>query len=84
MDAVLYSDHNERCEELKRKLSDNGIPFTECSDSGTINSLGINIVPVLSVDRELMGFSEAMKFIDIYVSDVYSDLDKLTQGKDKR
>lgn len=63
-EIVLYSTGCPRCDVLKRKLGDNNIQYTECNDTEKMLSVGIIEVPVLKVDNNLLGFSDAIKWIN--------------------
>ena len=53
-----------RCKVLKTKLAQKGIPYEECMDEEKMQSMGILSVPVMSVDGQLMEFSEAVKYVN--------------------
>lgn len=62
---VLYSKDNcPRCDMLKSKLNAKGIEFEEVKDINVIESLGIDFLPVLDVDGELMELSKANNYIN--------------------
>ena len=52
-----------RCKVLKEKLDTANIKYEESFDVEKMLSLGIESVPVLSVNWVLMNFSEAVKWI---------------------
>lgn len=56
---VLYSTGCPKCEVLKKKLAEKGIPYTENNSVDEMLELGINNVPVLSVEGELKDFTES-------------------------
>lgn len=64
MEVILYSTGCPKCNVLKKKLNDKNINFTENNDIDTMTSLGIEQVPVLSVDGELMDFSQANTWVN--------------------
>lgn len=64
MDIVLYSTGCPRCSVLKKKLSEKKIAYEECSDVDIMESMGIETVPVLSVDGELKDFISANNWIN--------------------
>ena len=53
-----------RCKVLKLKLDQKGIAYEECLDEDRMQALGIQSVPVLSVDDRLLDFSEAVQYIN--------------------
>lgn len=66
MDIVLYSTGCPRCSVLKKKLNEKKIAYEECSDVDTMESMGIETVPVLSVNGELKDFVSANNWINEY------------------
>ena len=62
---VLYTKEDcPRCEMLKTKLKNKNIDFVEVDDESTIKALGIEFLPVLKVDDELMELGKANDFIN--------------------
>lgn len=62
---VLYTKEDcPRCEMLKTKLKAKNIDFVEVDDESTIEALGIEFLPVLKVDDELMELGKANGFIN--------------------
>lgn len=62
---VLYTKEDcPRCEMLKTKLKAKNIDFVEVDDESTIEALGIEFLPVLKVDDELMELGKANDFIN--------------------
>lgn len=64
MNITLYSTGCPKCIVLKKKLTEKNIEYTENNDIETMASLGIDQVPVLSVDGELLQFADANKWIN--------------------
>ena len=64
MEVILYSTGCPKCNVLKKKLNDKNINFTENNDIDIMTSLGIEQVPVLSIDGKLMDFSQANTWIN--------------------
>jgi glutaredoxin len=64
MDIILYSTGCPKCKILKKKLEDKNIDYVENDDIETMISLGIEQVPVLSVDKKLFQFAEAVKWVN--------------------
>lgn len=64
MDIILYSTGCPKCKILKKKLDDKNIDYVENDDIETMISLGIEQVPVLSVDNKLFQFAEAVKWVN--------------------
>ena len=63
MRVVMYSTGCPRCNILKSKLDANGVEYEVCDDIEKMESLGIISVPVLGVDDELLGFTDAIQKI---------------------
>lgn len=61
---VLYSTGCPRCKVLKAKLEQKGIEYTENNSVDDMITIGINEVPVLSVDDRLLNFVEAVNWIN--------------------
>lgn len=66
MDVVLYSTGCPRCTVLKKKLNEKNINYSECTDIDKMTFLGIQTVPVLSINNELMVFNSAVNWINNY------------------
>lgn len=64
MDIILYSTGCPKCKILKKKLEDKNIDYVENDNIETMISLGIEQVPVLSVDNKLFQFAEAVKWVN--------------------
>lgn len=64
MDIILYSTGCPKCNILKRKLADKNIEYVEKNDVDEMLSLGIEQVPVLSLNGELLTFVEANEWIN--------------------
>jgi len=62
--VVLYSTGCPRCKVLKAKLEQKGIEYTENNSVDDMITIGINEVPVLSVDDRLLNFVEAVNWIN--------------------
>lgn len=61
--VVMYSTGCPRCNILKSKLDSSGVEYEVCDDIEKMKSLGIMSVPVLGVDDELLGFTDAIQKI---------------------
>ena len=62
--VVLYSTGCPMCKVLKSKLMAKGIGFEENNSIEDMVALGVETVPVLSVDGELMTFSDAVGWVN--------------------
>ena len=64
-DAVtLYSTGCPKCEVLKRKLAEHEITYTENNAVDEMLALGITTVPVLQINGQMYGFTEAVKLLN--------------------
>jgi len=61
---ILYTTGCPKCEVLKKKLKAKNIEYVENNNVEDMESLGIDQVPVLSVDGNLMSFAEANNWIN--------------------
>lgn len=61
---ILYTTGCPKCEVLKKKLKAKNIEYVENNNVENMESLGIDQVPVLSVDGNLMSFAEANNWIN--------------------
>lgn len=64
MNIVLYSTGCPKCNVLKKKLDAKSIVYTEENSVDKMLAIGINQVPVLSVDDELLAFVQANEWIN--------------------
>ena len=64
MQVTLYSTGCPKCKVLKRKLDSKNINYDTISDVNIIISKGINTVPVLEVDGNIMDFKTAVDWIN--------------------
>lgn len=62
--VTLYSTGCPKCGILKKKLSEKSIEFIEEMSVEKMLELGITQVPVLSVNGEMMDFTEAVKWVN--------------------
>lgn len=61
---ILYSTGCPKCEVLKKKLAEKGIQYTVNESVEEMLSLGIEQVPVLKINEELLPFPAAVKWIN--------------------
>ncbi len=62
--VVFYSTHCPKCSVLEKKLKQANIEYTEINDVGTMLAKGMTSAPNLEVDGKLMGFTEAVEWIN--------------------
>ena len=60
--TTFYSTNCPKCRVLKRKLDEKGVHYVVCEDADRMLSLGIEVVPVLEVDGQMMDFSTAVQW----------------------
>lgn len=64
MQITLYSTGCPRCNVLVQKLNGKNIQYTVINDVSEIEKKGIETVPVLEVDGQLMQFKEATDWVN--------------------
>ena len=64
MEITLYSTDCPRCKVLEAKLKQKGISFSLVKDVNEMTALGLQSAPALKVDHNLMGFSEAVNWVN--------------------
>lgn len=64
MEVILYSTGCPQCNVITKKLESKGIEFLKNDSVDDMLALGINTVPVLSVDGKLLSFSDAVKWVN--------------------
>ena len=62
--VILYSTGCPKCSILKKKLDEKNIPYDTVSDVDYMVALGIEQVPVLSVNGNIMKFAQAIKWVN--------------------
>lgn len=60
---VLYSTGCPKCNVVIAKLNKAGLNYEVCNDTNKMEQLGIDQLPVLEVNGELMEFAKAVKWI---------------------
>lgn len=64
MEIILYSTNCPKCKILEKKLTEKNIKFTKNNNVVEMAELGIDQVPVLSIDSVILNFVEANKWIN--------------------
>ena len=64
MEIILYSTNCPKCKILEKKLTEKNIKFTKNNNVIEMSEIGIDQVPVLSIDGEMLSFVEANKWIN--------------------
>lgn len=60
----LYSTHCPKCEILETKLNQKSIQYEECNDVEEMLSKGIETVPILEVDGQMLDFGKAVRWVN--------------------
>ena len=60
---ILYSTDCPKCKILKQKLDQKQIEYKECNDVEKMMELGFLSVPMLQVNKEVMDFNKAVKWV---------------------
>lgn len=63
-EIVLYSTGCPKCTVLEKKLTDKGISYAINRDVDEMINIGIESIPVLKVDGELLNFADAIKWVN--------------------
>ena len=61
---TLFTIDCPKCKILEKKLTQANIEHEVCKDRETIASKGFDLMPVLDVDGQIMGFGEAVKWVN--------------------
>lgn len=64
MQVILYSTGCPKCKVLKAKLDSKEISYDIISDTSVMINKGIETVPVLEVDGNVMDFKTAVDWIN--------------------
>jgi len=64
MQVILYSTDCPKCKVLKTKLDSKNIKYNIISDVDIIMSKGINTVPILEVNGNMMDFKTAVDWVN--------------------
>lgn len=62
--VIVYSNHCPKCIIIEKKLLEANIPYKICDDQETLESKGFDLMPVIETDGQLMGFGEAVRWIN--------------------
>ena len=64
MITIFTTSHCPRCQLLKTKLDQLNIPYEVFDDEEKMMDMGIQSVPMMSVDGRLMDFADALKYLN--------------------
>lgn len=62
--AILYSTGCPKCKVLAAKLDEVNVEYEIFSDVDKMIEIGIEEVPMLGIDNKLLGFKEAVEWIN--------------------
>lgn len=62
--VTLYSTHCPKCVIIEKKLAQKNIEYKENNDIDKMLEMGLQSVPWLEVDGQLMDFNQAIKWIN--------------------
>ena len=62
----FLTTHCPRCSVLQKKMDAAAIKYEIIEDEETIKSYGIDFVPALVIDNEVLDFSAAIKWVNNY------------------
>lgn len=66
MRVILYSTHCPQCTVLENRLKEKEIPYEKITDKAKMISKGFSRVPMLDVDGRVIGFKDAIKWVEEY------------------
>lgn len=61
---ILYSTRCPKCQILEKKLVQKGIEYTEVNDMQSMLDMGLQSVPWLEVNGQMMDFNQANQWIN--------------------
>lgn len=64
MKIILYSTGCPKCSILKKKLDMYHMDYEICRDTDVMLSKGLKEAPALEVEGKILGYKEAIKFIN--------------------
>lgn len=66
MKIVLHTLHCPKCNVLEKKLKNKNVSFIENTNEEKMKELGIEHIPVLEVDGQLLDFKQAVQWLEEY------------------
>lgn len=61
---TLYSTGCPKCQILKKKLDTKGINYTIITDANAMLAKGLNLMPILQVNEQLLDFAAAVDWVN--------------------
>lgn len=62
--TILYTVGCPKCKVLEAKLIAKGIEYSTVTDTESMLAKGLNLMPVLEVDGQLLDFSQAIQWVN--------------------
>ena len=59
----IYSTGCPKCKVLIKKLNEKNIEYEECNDTKIMKAKGIQFLPVLEINGDLLDFKQATEWI---------------------
>ena len=69
MNVVLYTTGCPKCKILEKKLSQKNIDYEIFDNIDEMIKMGFQSVPVLEVDKKVMNFGDAIKWLNEQIGD---------------
>ena len=60
----IYSTGCPKCKVLIKKLNEKNIKYEECNDKEIMKAKGIQFLPVLEINGDLLDFKQATEWIE--------------------
>ena len=60
---LLFSNNCPKCKVLIKKLNEKNIQYEECNDTEIMKAKGIQFLPVLEINGDLLDFKQATEWI---------------------
>lgn len=64
MEITLYSTGCPRCKVLESKLNEKKVEYTKCTNLEEMEKRGINFLPCLEINGEMIDFGAAVKWVN--------------------
>lgn len=61
---IFYSTDCPRCKILQKKMDDAKLEYTKVTDVDALKDLSITKVPMLSIDGNMCGYADAVKYVN--------------------